>query len=442
MDTAATIYNFWWQYYSIFKLHSSPWFNTMINYPDGYSMVLFPLYLTYGIFSWPLQALFGSPQAISGFFNWISILSFAFTGLLGFLLAREITESEQAGLLAGILFSFLPFHFWHLPRCHTSCLELLVLPVFFYFRMLRLKDLKAGIAFGVSLVPLFYQSPNYVIYLTMFFGLDVLYMLGFARSELDGKWLKALAAGIAIAAALASPLLFETGKEILRNSTPATSTLQEQTRYSANLAGFVLPGERQLVYRGLGRISERLIDEHGVSGKEIFPGYILLVSGLLGIFWGRKNIRHYGFWLGCLVIFIVVSLGPYLSAAGKTFFSVPLPYYYLRKLFFFFAMDRSPVRIIILSLLALSIFSAGFFKRVGQIFSGGESAVIFSILCLLAFIELFQVPMQVSRVELPAPYRQIASEARPIHDTGASAAAGHLPLLGIFPTLSSQGPCD
>jgi hypothetical protein len=204
-------------------------------------------------------------------------------------------------------------------------------------------------------------------------------------------------------------LLFETGREI-RHSAPTTSTLQEQTRYSANLAGLFLPGEHEQVYRGLGRFSEKLIGEHGVSGKEIFPGCILLASGLLGIFLGRKNIKHYGFWLLSLVVFFVISLGPYLNAGGRTFFSAPLPYYYLRKIFFFFEMDRSPVRIIVLALLALTIFSAGFFKRVGQIFTGGETAVIFNLLALLAVIDLFQAPMQISRVELPAPYQQIASE--------------------------------
>ena len=413
LDSSATIYNFWWQYYSMFDLHISPWFNPMINYPDGYSMVLFPLYLSYGIFSWPLQAVFGTPQAIPGFFNWISILSFALSGFLGFLLFEQITGSRRAGLVSGILFSFIPFHYWHLPRCHTSCLELFLLPIYFYFRLLEKRGVKPGVYFGLALVPIIYQSPNYVIYLTMFFGLHFIYSLILSRSLLDRAWWKGIAAAVVTAAVLGGPLLYEIGKEMANKTMPATSTLQEQNLYSANLLGFVIPGPNQTIYKPLAELGGKAVIPIGSSGKEIFPGYLLLLCAVFGIFLARKHIRQYGFWILALVSFMVLSLGPYLNAASKTFYQIPPPYFFLRKVFPFFEIDRSPVRVVIFGLLALAVFSAGFFKWLEQKLTGKKVGLVFIAIASLAVIELNQAPIKVERVELPELYQKIAAEPGP-----------------------------
>jgi len=411
LDTAATFYNFWWQYYSLFQLHTSPWFNPMINYPDGYSMVFFPVYLSYGIFSWPLQAIFGTPASLPGFFHWISILSFALTSFMGFLLFREITGSRSAGFAAAILFSFIPFHYWHLPRCHTSCLELMLLPVYFYLGLLKKKDWKSGVYFGLSLVPVLYQSPNYVIYLTIFFALNLLYMLFTDRQSLDQKWLKAVATASALALALSSPYLFAGGRELLRKSTPATSTVQEQSLYSANLIGFVTPAANQRLYGELGEAAEKIIGSHGVSGKELFPGLVLLLTAALGLLLARKKIRQSGFWILIFLVFLILSLGPYLNIAGHTFYTIPLPYYFLRRIFFFFEMDRSPVRAVIFSLLSIAVFASGFFKRLEQKFPGRKSRMVLAAVAVLGIAELNQAPIKIDRVPIPAPYREIAKES-------------------------------
>ena len=39
LEITVTFYNLWWQYWALFHLKINPWFNPIINYPDGYSMV-------------------------------------------------------------------------------------------------------------------------------------------------------------------------------------------------------------------------------------------------------------------------------------------------------------------------------------------------------------------------------------------------------------------
>ncbi len=410
LDINVAFCNFWWQYYGMFVLKVNPWLPRIINYPDGYSLVFLPLYLSYGMFSYPFQALFGTPRALPAFFNWISILSFAFTGFLGFLIFRKFSGSNSGGIVSGILFTFLPFHYWHLPRCHTSCLELALLPIYFYFRLREEKNYRYGIYFGLALVPLFYQSPNYLVYLMIFFGLHLLYTLATDRKTLDKKWLGAIALSFAIAILLSLPYLWEAGKELARQTTPVRSSLEEQTLYSADLIGLVLPGFNQKIYAPLGRAAEAMVGASGVSGKEIFPGYLLLLSGLAGIFLARKKIRDYGFWLMTLLTCLILSLGPYLNSAGDTFYRFPLPYYYLRKIILFFEMDRSPVRIIILSLFCLAVFSAGFWGWLEEKIPGRKKTLIFIIIAAAGLLELNQAPIKLDRIRLPKLYQEIAQE--------------------------------
>jgi len=406
LEITVTFYNLWWQYYSLFHLKSSLWFNPLINYPDGYSMVFFPLFLSYGIFSTPIQALF-SQEALIGFLHWLWILSFAFSGFLGFLLFRQLSGSGKAGIIAGICFSFLPFHYWHLPRLHISCLELLLLVVLSYFYFLKKRSLRAGAFFGLSLSALGYQSPNYVIYITFFLGLHFFYLLSFRREVLNRTWLKGIFLAGVIFLILLLPYLRAMVKDLLNQSTPVLSTLKEQSRLSANFLGFLLPGEGERFYQSLACLSQSWITT-GIDGKEIFPGYLLLVSGILGMILARRYIKYYGFWLLAFWCFLIVSLGPYLNLARHTYHIV-LPFYVLRKVFPFLEMERSPVRWAIISFLCLAVFSAGFFRYLEEKLSGKRNW-IFWLFGLFALLELNQAPIKTDRINLPEFYQRLCSK--------------------------------
>jgi len=407
LEITVTFYNLWWQYYSLFHLKSSLWFNPLINYPDGYSMVFFPLFLSYGIFSSLLQAVF-STEALVGYLNWLWILSFAFSGFLGFLLFRQLSGSRKAGLICGICFSFLPFHYWHLPRLHISCLELLLLAVLAYFYFLGKKSLWSGILLGLSLVFLGYQSPNYLVYLFIFFALHFFYLVIFFRGAIDRLWLKAVSLAGGLFLVLLSPYLWQMVKDLAYQSTPVLSTIREQTRFSANLLGFFLPGEGERFYQSLACLSKSWITT-GIDGKEIFPGYLLLVSGILGMILARRYIKHYGFWLVAFWCFLLLSLGPYLNFARHTYYSLPLPFYFLRKVLPFLEMERSPVRWAIISFLCLAVFSAGFFRYLEEKLSERRNW-IFWLFGLFALLELNQAPIKTDRINLPEFYQRLCSK--------------------------------
>jgi len=410
LDIALCFYNFWLQYYNLFVLKISPWDNILFNYPDIYRMTFFPLNLSYGVLSFPLQAIAGTPKSIPGFFHWISILSFTLTGFLGFLLFKKFSQSKNAGILAGILFTFIPFHYWHLPRCHISCLELVLLTMLCYFRLLETKTIRNGIYFGLSLIPLFYQSPNYLVYLLIFFSLHIVYILFTSRRSLDWKWLKLILLACSLALLFSAPYLIAIVKDIVRLPPASLSSIKEQTIFSTDIIGLVLPGFNQKLYSAIGNFAESLVGASGVSGKEIFPGYLLLLSGIAGIFLARKKIKAYGFWLSILLVCLVLSLGPYLNIASHTFTNLPLPYFFLRKIFPFFLIDRTPVRIIILAFLALAVFSAGFFCWLEQKIPASRGKIVLLALSAFGLLELNQAPIKLDRINLPIFFQQLAQE--------------------------------
>ena len=45
MDAASAFYNIWWFHKAICELHTSPWTNPLLDYPYGYSMIFFPVWM-------------------------------------------------------------------------------------------------------------------------------------------------------------------------------------------------------------------------------------------------------------------------------------------------------------------------------------------------------------------------------------------------------------
>jgi len=284
------------------------------------------------------------------------------------------------------------------------------LPIYFYLRLLEDKSKKAGIFFGLSLTPLTYQSPNYLLYLAIFLGLHLVYLFFANRSALNKNWLRAVAIALLVNLLLSSPFLFFVSKDLIFKTTPASSILGEQNRYSANLLGFILPGPNQKIYQALGNFSENIIAENGVSGKEIFPGYILLISGLLGMFLSRKNLKNYGFWLLSFLVFFILSLGPFLKCGTYTLFHPELPYFFLAKILPFLEMDRSPVRIIILGYFSLTLLSLGFFSQLEKKITSQKKKFLLGIISAVALIELNQAPIHLTKIPLPEIYQTISKE--------------------------------
>jgi hypothetical protein len=139
----------------------------------------------------------------------------------------------------------------------------------------------------------------------------------------------------------------------------------EPSHYSANLAGFFIPGQQRdqaeldgerfttpLYGRAFAAVDSRI--SVGIGGFEIFVGFPFLLFGAVALIRSRQRFV----WLGAVtgLLFFVLGLGPTLKLFG-TETGVPMPYSLLMKIPPFDA-GRTPVRFVVMGLFFLMIIAA------------------------------------------------------------------------------------
>jgi hypothetical protein len=124
---------------------------------------------------------------------------------------------------------------------------------------------------------------------------------------------------------------------------------------SANLAGFLIPDPEFTHLYGKRFAALHAQVRRGVSGRETFLGFPLVLLAFLGLFGPRSRTKLLG--VALLLVFLVLSLGPELRVFEETT-DIPLPYAVLRAVPPF-QMARSPVRFVLVAVFALSLLAAG-----------------------------------------------------------------------------------
>jgi len=105
-DNYEYLWKMWWFKHALLDLNQSPLTAPHIFYPQGFQLAhaeLSPLHTVIGL---PLTWLWGEIPT----YNLFAMLSFIITGWATFALVRRLTNSNWAGLLAGVLLSLTPYH--------------------------------------------------------------------------------------------------------------------------------------------------------------------------------------------------------------------------------------------------------------------------------------------------------------------------------------------
>jgi hypothetical protein len=120
-------------------------FDANMFYPERRTLAYSETLLLPGILAAPLHWLGVHPLLV---YNLVFLSGFAASGAGMALLVRTLTQSTGAGLVAGIVFAFLPFridHYAHAQLQQTQCLPLAMWAFHRLFRAPRLRD---GVLFG------------------------------------------------------------------------------------------------------------------------------------------------------------------------------------------------------------------------------------------------------------------------------------------------------
>ncbi|MSR61974.1 MAG: hypothetical protein EXS08_05975 [Planctomycetes bacterium] len=377
-DYFNNLWNAWWVQDSILHGHS-PYWTDKLYFPEGISLArhtLSPLN------SLTLAAL-GSVLSAHAAFNVLLLAHFALSAWCFSLLARYVSGSTAGGVLAGLVYSFCPFHYFYLCQINVFSFEFLPLALLFFLRHFREGGARNLWGMALATAGMTMSAEYYVVYAYLTMGALVLCARAWApevswRAGLSrSSW--SLGLGALAAVVVAFPLLYATlGPE--HGAESGTAAFAVEKHRTNDLFGFYWIGPKE----------ESIVSWPTMLGYSTLTLLVLAGRRLKGI-WP---------WLVVGLLFWVLSLGSSLVVNGRDT-EFPMPYAvfeHLPVLSMLRKSDRAFLMVQVVASLALAAAWAALAPRLGR-----RQGVTWCACAGLVMLELTGVPF--ARFELPtSPY--------------------------------------
>lgn len=400
-DNQLFVWNLWWFKFSIFNLHSWPFWTGYLFYPEGASLYLHTFTPLNCLISLPLQATFGPIPA----YNLLMMLTFVLTGYSGYLLCRHFEFSRSASFLGGQVMAFNPFHFahagHHLNICSTYLLPITLLWALRAKESGRRTDIAiAGILFGANYYLDFYMFAFATIMLVL---LILFSICGKARPS-KPKY-KNLVWVAVIGTAIALPLVIPA---FIESTTSDFSLWSKSDEYVADLVALVVPHSYHWLNGIFSKINARFIGNPWEAA--VFLGYVILPLSLWSIF--RAKFTHK--WLIIVIGLsgLLLSFGDNLHLLGNSIEAIKLPGYIFDYIPVLDAI-RSPSRFIFLTYFSLGVlFAAGADKILNDLRHKKRTVLKFVpvFASLFIVIDYGSIPFEMTKINIPLFYRSIKAE--------------------------------
>ncbi|HEX2062252.1 MAG TPA: hypothetical protein VHK90_16055, partial [Thermoanaerobaculia bacterium] len=135
-DLGDPLVNMWIIDWVSYALTHAPWnlYDSPLYYPGRLTLAYSENLVGVALFVLPFQLAGVPPVAV---YNIALLLGFAWSGYGAFVLARVVTRSTAASLVAGVVFAFVPFKFDHLSHMQliwSGWIPLLLAAVIVYWR--------------------------------------------------------------------------------------------------------------------------------------------------------------------------------------------------------------------------------------------------------------------------------------------------------------------
>ena len=379
-DYFSNLWNFWWVR-SALSAGTLPWQADVLHHPLGIDLARHTLSPVNALPGGLLTGWLGPHDA----YKVLLLIHFWLSGWFSFLFVRRLTDSTGGAVLAGIAWTFSPFHGYYFAQMNLATLEFIPLAAFFMVGIYR--DGGRGNFVGMALATalLAGSSSYYVVYVAL---LGLLLFAGGRLWDPELPWkpgaLRLTGAGALAATvvlAVSWPLIAATLAGNAEASGPALRAATAAER-SNDLQGFLWVGGPEEV----------------VVSWPTMLGYTSLLLLLLGL---RGVIRR-PYWIGMLLLFLTLSLGPELSVAGEAT-GQSLPYAWLSDLPLL-SMLRKPDRLVLMVELALGVLLAYAWSDVSaRLPSGRWRGACVTTLALLLALE--RAPLPAATYEIPtSPY--------------------------------------
>ena len=333
-----------WQFWRLKRdllLGESPFYTTLLYYPQGVS-------LAYSNTPWALFALWLPLQAIAGPIGAYGLLYFAAlvgNGYAGYRLFREILIGERpadlsarwlevAALLAGVVLLARPWiltkpsHFSRLFQMGTPLAALFLLR---YYRLRRRRDALAA-AFWIAVTGLI--AWQQLVMGAFVLGGLILWRLVLRRPQGWGKLLLHTCLIGLVAAALMAPFAAPMFSALYTWEDPSDVLMDSSTDKQTDLVSVIAPP----VGHPLQRFWETTY--YNRPKNAAFLGYVALGLAAVGL---ARHRRQSAGWALLSAACLVLALGAELEIDRHSYPAVPLPYMVLRNSFLF-VMIREPSR--------------------------------------------------------------------------------------------------
>lgn len=307
-DAAEYLWKLWWFKHSLLETGQSPWLVPEIYYPEGYLLAYGEITAANTVLTVPLTWLLGE----IGVYNLLVLLSTILSGFGMFLLAREVSGSFGAGLLAGIIFAYAPFRylqFIHLPIFPTQWLPF---TFFFLERFARTRKpvlgLAAGLGYALSALTSWYYAVAGLLFVSIWAACRLRPWSEYLRSR--STW---LAAGLFGAAGLGLVLPFVWPYLTIAADAQVTIPLPNSNYYSASPTDYLLPSPFQFLWGPW--VRGNLLTQVAPGEFILGWGVVAWLFGLYGLRWAAPSVRRP--WLVVTVVALILSFGLTLHLLGR-----------------------------------------------------------------------------------------------------------------------------
>ena len=382
------VWMLWWVARQVSQ-GANPFYTDQIFYPAGASLFWQTVMAANGLLMTPVTLLFGPITA----FNTLALATFVVSGWSMALLAEAFTRHRWGAWLAGVLYTFAPFHVWMSYWGFAERLSIQYFPILLY----ALWDLSQrprwrGVWLGAfAFLGAFFSSHYYglfsLTYVAIWFGVLIW------QHRRDGAWCRQLLIRMAVMAVLvATPILpfawslIAPGKPVPNSDGVALSDyLVRQIEFSATPLTFVTPG---ITHPWWGDAVLGWYRQYSPSYWPISLGFVVLGLGVLGVIWSRRVLAS---WLWIMpVIMVVLSFGPRAVWLGYHT-GIPLPYDILNYIPLV-KLGQRPNHFLLLVLVHLALFAAVAVRYASTHLRRPQAWAV--VVAVLVCVELVAMPLQ------------------------------------------------
>lgn len=422
----------WWVRHAVVDLHTNPLASDYLFYPFGVSLVFHSMTFLNGLLSIPLQPLLGLTATVNVF----SILTFVLSAYGAFLLVRFLTGNTPAAFISGCIFGFFPYRVISaMGSYHFLNTQWIPFYVLFLMKQTRETTWRNSLLTGLFLLLTAGNSYNNAIFLMLFTGMYLLYLLIASPALLTKSFLARFAVSIGVFFIGFSPVLYQAFQQIT-----TYGDFVGNEAVGTDLLFFFLPS---ILHPIFGKLVAPL--HHGISPSipftTVYMGYTVFGIAMYAVIrarrWRDQALSIY-FWALIAAIFFLLTLGPSLQILGTREFHigswnffVPLPHALLLKIPIING-SRISGRFSVMLMLSLAVLvgyaCAQIFPRVASAWTSWHAYALAGGILFLIHFEYFTFPFPLHAQTIYPFYREIGQEP------------GDFSLLQVPLQLKSGGP--